>query len=245
MVTVAFHLQKGGVGKTTLSGTMAYDASLKGKTIIVDCDPQGNVSSWFLKTFNYELAEVLTGSMQVQDVIVNVSPNLDILPTFGLDGGLKLYGETRLNDEPFVFCDLFDKLEQLGYDYVIADLSPGMGRTERLTLVACDFVVTPMTPEHFSLDGIEIFDSELKRLKATMRKAPKHDMIVLNAFDARIKQHCEIAENAKKLKYKLVTIPVDPVFRKSQADNLSPQKFGGLKPLTEDAIKTIGGSLWQ
>lgn len=245
MISTAFHLQKGGVGKTTLSGTLAYDASLKGKTILVDCDPQGNASSWFLKQFDYELADVLYGKKYVQDTIVNVFPNFDILPTFGLDGGLKLYGETKLNDEPFNFCDLFEELEKLGYDYLIADLSPGMGRLEKAVLIACNSVITPMTPEYFSLDGIEIFYNEINKLGKSMRKAPRHDTIILNAFDARIGQHIEVAEKTKKLNYKVIRIPVDPVFRKAQAASTTPQKFGGMKPLTEQAISTIGGLLWQ
>lgn len=245
MKAIAFHLQKGGVGKTTLSGTMAYDASLKGKTIIVDCDPQGNASSWFLTEFKHELADVLTGKLYVKDAIINICPNLDILPTFGLEGELKLYGETKLFQEPFSFCDLFGELEKLGYEYIIADLSPGIGQLEKTVLIACDEVITPLTPEYFSLDGIEIFNSEIKKLEKTMRKSPKHDMLILNAFDARIKQHVEIANSTKNLNYKIITIPVDPVFRKAQAAHTSPQIFGGMKSITEDAIRMIGGLLWR
>lgn len=245
MCTVAFHLQKGGVGKTTLSGTMAYQASLKGKTIIIDCDPQGNASSWFLNQFDYELSEVLNGKVYVGDAIVNIIPNLDILPTFGLEGELKIYGETKLHQEPFNFCDLFDELKQLRYDYIIADLSPGMGQLEKAVLIACDKVITPMTPEYFSLDGIEIFNHEIKKLKKVMRKAPLHDTLVLNAFDARIKQHLEVAEAISKLDYNVVMIPVDPVFRKAQATHVCPQIFGELKTLTEQAVNRIGALLWQ
>jgi chromosome partitioning protein len=246
MISIAFHLQKGGVGKTTLSGTLAVNGSYKGRTLLIDCDPQGNASSWFLKQFEYELADTLMGKVTVPDAIVkNVLPNFDILPTFGLDGGLKLYGETKLNDEPFVFCDLFDELMKIGYDYVVADLSPGMGRLEKAVLIACDQVITPMTPEFFSLDGITIFDNELAKLKKAMRRAPKHTMIILNAFDARIKQHCAIVETAKKLPCTVFTIPVDPVFRKSQAANVSSQNFGGMKPVTEEIIRKMGNLLWR
>ena len=93
--TVAFHLQKGGVGKTTISGTLACESALTGhKTLIVDCDPQGNISSWFLKDPpKYELADVLQGKCFINDAIIKVPSvdNLYILPTFGIGGTLKLY----------------------------------------------------------------------------------------------------------------------------------------------------------
>lgn len=241
MKTIAFHLQKGGVGKTTLSGTIAYELSLKGKTLLIDCDPQGDASSWFLSEAQYDLSDVLTGKVSVDNAIITIAENFHILPTFGIDGDLKLYGETKLNDEPFVFCDLFEEIEKLGYEYVIVDLSPGMGRLEKAILTACDKVITPMTPEHFSLNGITIFSSELVKIKKTMRRAAKHIAVVINAFDARIKQHCEISEAASVFNFPFITIPVDPVFRKSQREKKFPQIFGGIKPETSIAIKTIGG----
>ena len=245
MKTVAFHLQKGGVGKTTLSGTVAAQAATVGRTLLVDCDPQGSVSSWFLKDVKQELSDVLNGNEYTHGAICNISENFDILPTVGLDGGLKLYGEAKLCHEPFVFCDLMDTIKELQYEFVIADLSPGMGMLEKAILIACDEVVTPMTPEVFSLDGILIFANQLQKLGKTMKRAPKHSIVVVNAFDGRIRQHCEIEKITRELEYKVIMIPVDPVFRKSQAAKTTPQKFGGMKLLTEEAIKTIGDLLWQ
>lgn len=39
--TVSFHLQKGGIGKTTISGTLACQSAIDGyKTLLIDIDPQ-------------------------------------------------------------------------------------------------------------------------------------------------------------------------------------------------------------
>ena len=58
MKSIAFHIQKGGTGKTSCSGSIAAGLARKGhKTILVDCDQQGNASSWFLTNpIDYELA---------------------------------------------------------------------------------------------------------------------------------------------------------------------------------------------
>lgn len=48
MKTIAFYNNKGGVGKTTLVANVGYNLSAIGyRVLMVDCDPQGNLSSFF------------------------------------------------------------------------------------------------------------------------------------------------------------------------------------------------------
>ncbi len=135
---------------------------MPGRTILVDADPQGNSSAWFVgnREPKHELADVLLGNVAAEEAIL--SGPFDLLISFGLAGQLKTYGENQLANEPFVFADLIEELSRLGYDHAVFDLSPGMGRLERAVLLGVDEVVTPMTPEHFSLDGIQIFDEEIR-----------------------------------------------------------------------------------
>ena len=41
---IAVQAQKGGPGKTTTQAQLSYYLQKKGRTAIVDCDPQGNVT---------------------------------------------------------------------------------------------------------------------------------------------------------------------------------------------------------
>ena len=250
--SIAFHLQKGGVGKTTISGTLACQSALEGaSTLLIDVDPQGNASSWFLKyASKFELADVIQGKCFPNEAIIQLDqvPNLSLLPTFGIGGTLKNYSETKLAEEPYVIQDLLKELSKT-YEHIILDLSPGLGRLERSSLIAVDEVITPMTPEVFSLDGLEIFIEELKRLKKNLRSSVRHSKIVINSFDERIKQHRDIYEEASKGAFEVFKVPVDPLFRKAQEANAAPQMFKshgrGLKQKTAEAISALDASIWK
>jgi len=250
--TLSFHLQKGGVGKTTISGTLACQSALDGyRTLFVDMDPQGNASSWFLQdTPKYELADVVQGKCFVDDAIIPVLeiPQLFILPTFGIGGTLKLYSETKLAEEPFILQDLIKEVSP-SFDRIILDLSPGLGRLERAALISSDEVITPMTPEVFSLDGLEIFIDELDRLRKNLCSSVKHTKIIINSFDNRIRQHRDIYDAAKQGKFTVFKIPVDPLFRKAQEAGKAPQPFRvrgkGLKPVTIEALMELNNEVWR
>ena len=246
-------MQKGGVGKTTISGTLACQSALDGfPTILIDVDPQGNSSSWFLKNKapKFELADVIQGKCYINDAIVPVPAveNLYILPTFGIDGGLKNYSETKLAEEPFVIQDAVNEIKK-EFKHVILDLSPGLGRLERAALIASDEVITPMTPEVFSLDGLEIFIDELAKIKKNFRCNIEHTKIIINSYDERIKQHRDIYKEACDGNFQIFRIPVDPVFRKAQEASTAPQLFKqrgrGLKSRTVDAINELENTIWR
>ena len=45
--TILFGIKKGGAGKTTIATNQAVLFSQKGKTLLIDLDPQGNSSLYF------------------------------------------------------------------------------------------------------------------------------------------------------------------------------------------------------
>lgn len=228
MVAVAFHLQKGGVGKTTLSTSVAYEAAKTHKTVLVDADPQGNSSTWLVtNSIQHDLADVLYGRASPSETLVEITPKLSVLPTFSLDGELKLYGENQLSREPFIFSDLVDSLQELGFEVVIFDLSPGMSQLERSVLMSTTEVLVPMLPDVFSIDGLEIFTSELRKIEKGFRRGIQHNRIIINGLDRRIAQHKEIHARALKTTYETFTVGQDPVFRKAQALHVPAQEIEG------------------
>lgn len=245
MKKVAFHIQKGGVGKTTISGNVAFSVSRDKKTIYIDTDPQGNASSWLLTAApQYELSDILNGTVSALDAIVKIDDNFHIIPTFAIDGKLKDYAETKLFREPFIFDDLCGELDRAGYEIAIFDLSPGMSQLERAVIAAVDEVITPLTPEYFSLDGIEIFRNELDKLNKAMRKNVRHEKIVCNGLNRSFSAHNDIYREFESLKYKLFTIPQDRKIADAQLFHKSIFEYNPeSKSIPE--LKRLAGEIWH
>ena len=222
MRTVAFHVAKGGVGKTTLAGNTAYLASRHQTVALIDADPQGSITSWLVPSgYQHELADVAAGDVSVADALVEVSPGLLILPTRGLAGGLKKFSETTLFQRPIVFDRLRRELTDLGIDLVVYDLSPGMSQLERCVLMSCDEVVLPSLAEFFSVDGVDTATHLIDEINADWDRNVRADRLVVNAVNRSYRRHVQAhAEYQRLERFELFTVLQDAKVAESQYAHL-------------------------
>lgn len=244
MKTIACHLQKGGVGKTTVATALAWEIASAGyETVLVDCDPQGNTSSWLLETKyepEYQLADVLLGNATLKQALIRVEPTLSVLPTFGLTHSLNDYGKSGLASEPFIMADT---LAGLTADVCVLDMGPGFGNIEQAALLATDEVVLVMTPEYFGLDGLQTWDSNIKRIERGMRVKIHYERLVINGLNRSIAQMREVAGEATASSQSVYTIATEPAFRKSQGQHIAPQKLdkaSAMKPENRSELQRLG-----
>lgn len=191
MKSIAFFNNKGGVGKTTLlCNVAAYLALEHGKKILViDADPQCNATQLLL-----DEAEVLSiyesaGNFTIQSIVHPLAIGKGyagtISPKYVKDYGVYLIpGDPKLGLQEdllskdwqdavggairglrtsFLFSDLLDRCSD--YDYVFFDMGPSLGSINRAVLLACDFFVSPMSIDIFSLKAIENITTALLEWK--------------------------------------------------------------------------------
>lgn len=155
-------MNKGGVGKTSLVTNLASALSIKDpdkKVLILDTDGQGNASlafGRFPNEFKKTLIDCLVRSEDPNKVIINLSKNLDLLPSNDEMNYLEFDVLTDLKAYPDFFGLLKKVVDPLRekYDYIFIDSPPSMGLVAGNILSAADKVIIPYVPETFSVQGL-------------------------------------------------------------------------------------------
>jgi cellulose biosynthesis protein BcsQ len=223
MRKIGFQIAKGGVGKTTSAGHIALGVSLRGKKVLaVDADPQGNLTSWLsIHAPKYELSDVLNEIATLEQAIIPLTGNLSLLPTFAHGSTLRDFAELKLLQRPFTFRALVKNIETLGFDFVVFDMSPGSSSLEKMIIAALDEIITPLTPEFFSVDGLTTFVETLSWINKNLEGNVKHERIILNNFNRSFAQHLLFSEEIKRLKYHIYTIAQERPLADGQKDHLT------------------------
>jgi len=235
--TIAVWIAKGGTGKSSTCGNIAWELRAKGRVLLVDADPQGNLSSWIHPApFDLELADVLAGSAQLADAIRPVREGLDLLPTFAIGGGLKEWAETKLYGRPQTFGRLVRDVAALGYEYLVFDMSPGASFLERSIVAACDEALPVLRPEVFSVDGLEVFDETLREIRDDLGGRATAPRLVVNGLNRSIPTHCAYCDGLAGIGRELFVVPTSARIVSAQTERLFlAEAAPGDRPLAEYA----------
>jgi chromosome partitioning protein len=187
MYVIAIANQKGGVGKTTISRELSACCALRGYSVLViDCDPQGNLTSSWVDSDLYQatLAHVLiepdslAGGVKAEptpldDTFVE-SPvqNLDLVPA-----DIRL---ARFEQQPNYMDHRLKKQIQehaRTYDLVFIDCPPQLGKLLTAALYATDYVLVPCSADAMGLQGL----ADLAYTINQIRKNVNADLRMLGA----------------------------------------------------------------
>lgn len=166
--TISIINQKGGVGKTTTAQALGAGLSLTGKKVLlVDLDPQGNLSKAVgAATRGKTALEVLKGEAKAQEAI-QTTPEAHIIaagPGLGADGIL-----TRTGKE----YRLVEALEPVKkkFDFIVIDCPPSLGVLSVNALTASDFCIVPVQADRFSLEALGQFYDTFTAVRKYTNKA--------------------------------------------------------------------------
>lgn len=198
---LAFANQKGGVGKSTSAINVAAAFSISGfKTLIVDCDPQGNTTSGV--GINKKNIRAST-----YDVLISrVEPGAAIIPT-GFDKLFIMPSNIKLAGAEFELVDAESRERRLKksidsvkdqYDIVVIDCPPSLGLLTVNALVAADGIIVPMLCEYFSLEGLTQLLMTVKEIKRRYNPSLALTGILITMYNGRLNLSQEVASELKK-----------------------------------------------
>lgn len=180
MIQIAIFNNKGGVGKTTYLYHIAHLLSDGGyTTLMVDCDSQCNLTAYALEDFEIEkswsdrgnsIYKVIqpvaegTGDIRKRQP-TRLNDNLFLVPG---DTDLSIYedrlGETwasasvqqsSIRVQIAIYRYIVLAAQKCKAQIVLLDLGPNLGALNRTVLGGCDYFITPLSPDLFSIKGTQ------------------------------------------------------------------------------------------
>ncbi len=189
--TIAFFNNKGGVGKTSLAYHLAcMYAEFDLQVVAADLDPQANLTAAFLRDERLEdlwpekgdrltvfgcLRPLSRGTGDIgEPYSERVGNNLVLLAgdmaLSSFEDELSAVWPKCLDGDERAFrviSALWRIIQKMGEkheaDIILVDLGPNLGAINRAALIAADYLVIPLSPDLFSLQG-------LRNLGPTLRK---------------------------------------------------------------------------
>lgn len=191
---LTFFNNKGGVGKTSLIYHLAWMfAMLRKRVVIIDLDPQANLTAAFLDENKiealwgqenngstiYQCIKPLMGVGDIAEpVLQNIATDLYLLPgdvnLSGFEDTLSSEWPSSLNDKnlyrPLRILTAFWQVTQMAAskvqaDIVLVDIGPNLGAINRSVLIATDYVAIPLGADLFSLQGLKNLGPTLRSWK--------------------------------------------------------------------------------
>ena len=177
---------KGGVGKTTTAAVLAVGLAERGyKVLMIDSDPQTNLTMCFMQEEAYErpsLYHVYSDKKSIEEVKVTVKDKLDLVV-----GDFELCNA----DMQFMKAGRLKMLKKAipnidgGYDFVVIDTPPNLGVLSLNAFIASNYVIVPMTVDSFSLKGVRLLKETLDEVTDETEKELPVAGILLTRYNSR------------------------------------------------------------
>jgi cellulose biosynthesis protein BcsQ len=179
-IRIALYNHKGGVGKTTLSVNIAAAmAQLGHRVLLVDTDPQCNLTSYLVESDVVDQWLDISDSVEgntiwsaVKPLVEGTGPIKSITPVERLKRIFLIPGDIRLSDFEQELAGAWTEClqrkirgfktvtaistvvsvaaDEIGADYIFYDVGPNVGPLNRVVLLDCDYFIVPAACDLFS-----------------------------------------------------------------------------------------------
>jgi chromosome partitioning protein len=181
-----FYNVKGGTGKSTLTAQYVMRAAMMGlRVLAIDLDGQGHLTVNLDVLDGHErptIYDVLINDLPIADAIMNVAPNLDLIPAnLGLCNiEIPLNNKTR---REYRLSEAIAKIAK-NYDVIVADTNPAASILNGSMLVASGLVNVVCATNPLSFHGMSLVMATIEEMEREFARTLEV-RIIPNMYDNR------------------------------------------------------------
>ncbi len=197
---ISFIIQKGGCGKTTSTvNTAGYLARLGIKTLVVDMDPQGNLTQhlgYNTDTLQKTVLHALKGDEKIENLILKRDEFLHVVPNNIESAGEEIMLYNSYTREYLLRDALYPVINY--YDFILIDCPPNLGLFSINALATSTEFIMIAAPEFFPMKAIKPLIESYQMVKTKLNHSLRLGGVLISMADLRTKHSQQVLEIINK-----------------------------------------------